>query len=166
MNVMFGRVGNRPPPGFKLKSKMAGEKKEAVGNGVNKTVGNVETAAFGGDVIPNVVKIGIGLRCAAVSHLPRRLLLGDQAGTTAPLCVLGKLSHGFLRDNAPFTPCQRNFRLVDGHQDFQSPALPLLPQGQCLLHRVFLTAKPSALNCLADERFLIGGELHFHTFSA
>ena len=95
------------------------------------------------------------------------MLLGSQARHATPLNIIGKLLCFLRRSHlAAFTARKGCFRSIDRYQDFQSPPLTLLPQGQCFLHRVFLAAKSSALNGLADERFLIGGELHFHTFSA
>ena len=95
------------------------------------------------------------------------MLLGSQARHATALNILGKLPR-FLWRRHPATLTARKgcFRFIDRYQDFQSPALTLLPQGQCFLYRVFFVVKPSALNGLTDKRFLIGGELHFHTFSA
>jgi hypothetical protein len=40
---------------------MAREKKKPVGDGIDEAVGNVEAATFGGDVIPDAIKVGVGL---------------------------------------------------------------------------------------------------------
>jgi hypothetical protein len=47
---------------------MAAEENEAIGEGIDQAVGNLDAAAAGSDVIPNVVEIGIGLRSAQMSH--------------------------------------------------------------------------------------------------
>jgi hypothetical protein len=86
-----------------------------------------KAAAFAGNVIPNLVEVGIGLRGTAVCHSARRLLLGGKAGASAPLHFLGKLAHGFRRDDAPLPSGKRGFRLIDGCKDFRPSALTLLP---------------------------------------
>ena len=53
--------------------------------------------------------------------------------------------------------------MIDRRQNLQSAPLALFPEQHGLLHRVFLTLKPSTLNRLTNKRFLVGGELHFHT---
>jgi hypothetical protein len=47
---------------------MAAEENEAIGEGIDQAVGNLDAAAAGSDVIPSVVEIGIGLRSAQMSH--------------------------------------------------------------------------------------------------
>jgi hypothetical protein len=92
-----------------------------------------------------------------------RLLFGGKAGTSAPLHLIGKLAHGFLRDEAPFSTSKRGFRLIDGGEDFRTGALAFLPERKGFLHCVFLAPEPSALDGLTNKRFLVGCELHFHT---
>src|SRR5438128_1085982 len=91
------------------------------------------------------------------------ILLGIQARQATALHVLGKLFRFLYRgDSAAFAARKRGFRPIDCHQYFQPAALALLPQGKSFLHGVFLVPKTSAFNGLADKRFLIRGELHFH----
>ncbi len=80
------------------------------------------------------------------------------------LHVVGKLS-GFLRRRHPPALASRKgcFGSIDGDQDLQSPPLAF-PQRKCFLHSIFFALEPSALNGVADQRFLIGAKLHFHTF--
>jgi hypothetical protein len=47
---------------------MPGQEQEAVGNGINQAVGYLDAAALGGNVVPNIVEIGIGLRTANIRH--------------------------------------------------------------------------------------------------
>ena len=92
---------------------------------------------------------------------------GIKARRATAFDIVGKLpDFRFRCHRAAFATCQRCFRLIDGHEDFESSSLALFPQRKRLLHRIFLALKPSALNGLADKRFLIGGELDFHTISA
>ena len=79
---------------------MVSKKKEPIGDGFDQTIGNVDASALRGDIIPNVVQIGIRLRCAAVPH-QGNLSFGCKAGTTAPLNLLGELAHGFLSMTRP-----------------------------------------------------------------
>jgi hypothetical protein len=89
-----------------------------------------------------------------------RWLLGDKTGSSAPLHVFGKLTHGFLRDDATFTTSQRSFRLIDRGKNFRACAL--VPQQKGFLHRVFLAQKPSTPDSMADERSLVGSEFYLH----
>ena len=56
-----------------------------------------------------------------------RLLLGCKAGAATLFDLLGKLAHGFLRDDAPVATRKRAFRLIDGGEDFSPGALAFLP---------------------------------------
>jgi hypothetical protein len=89
-------------------------------------------------------------------------LLGREARTSALFYILGQLSHGLLRDDAAFATGKRGFRFIDGGENFGAGTLAFLPQGKGFLHCIFFAVKASALDCLADKRFLIGGELYFH----
>jgi hypothetical protein len=116
--------------------------------------------------MPNFVQIDIGLWGAAMPHLTRRVLPGREPGTSTLLHAGGKLPHRFLGYSAPFATVQGRLGFIDGGEDFGAGALALFPQQKRLIHRVFLALKPSALNGLTDEGFLIGRKLHFHTISA
>lgn len=50
---------------------MRGEQVEAVGYGIDQAVGGIYATALGGNVVPDVVQIGIGLGCAAMSPSAR-----------------------------------------------------------------------------------------------
>ena len=92
-----------------------------------------------------------------------RWLLCGKTGASAPLHVFRKLAHGFLGDDAPVATGKRSFRLIDCGKRFRASALTLFPQRKGFPHRVFLAQKPSALDSLANKRFLVGSELYFHT---
>ena len=47
---------------------MCGEKEQSIGDGINEAIGNFKTAALGRKVLPDIVKVGVRLRCPAVSH--------------------------------------------------------------------------------------------------
>jgi hypothetical protein len=95
-----------------------------------------------------------------------RWLPGGKADTSAPFHVIGKLAHGFLRDDASFAPGKRSFRFIDRGKRFRACALTLFPQGKGFLHRVFFAQQPSALDSLADKRSLAGSVLYFHALLA
>jgi len=88
---------------------------------------------------------------------------GGEPGEAAPLDAIGELSCFLARRNSPpFAALKRRFRLVDGRKDFRAPTLTPFPQREGVLQGVFLPAVSSALNSLANERFLVVCELHFH----
>jgi hypothetical protein len=67
-----------------------------------------------------------------------------------------------LRYDAPFASSQGRFCFVNAGEDFGALAFAFLPQGERFFYRVFLTAKASALDRLADKGHLIGRKLYFH----
>jgi hypothetical protein len=69
---------------------MAAEENEAIGEGIDQAVGNLDAAAAGSDVIPNVVEIGIGLRSAQMSHKRDVFLLAGEPRTSALLYAFSK----------------------------------------------------------------------------
>jgi len=75
------------------------------------------------------------------------------------LHLFSKFAHGLLRDGAPLTTGEGAFRVIDRCEYFRTGALPLLPQGKCFFHRVFLALEPTAFNGLADKSFLIVADL-------
>ena len=141
---------------------VAGEKIEPLSDGINETVGNVETAAPGRKRSAKCRRGRNLLSASGGVPSMRRVLLGGKSATPALLYLLGQLAHGLLRDDAPFAARKRSLRLIDRGKDFRSAALPVLPQGKRFFHRVFLNAEASALNGLADKRLLVWRELHFH----
>ena len=50
--------------------RVSGKKIETLGDGINEPVGNLDAAAFFGDVIPDVIEFGFGFRCNTVSQAP------------------------------------------------------------------------------------------------
>jgi hypothetical protein len=71
---------------------MAAEENEAIGEGIDQAVGNLDAAAAGSDVIPNVVEIGIGLRSAQMSH--KRDVFCLQVSRARPRCFTLSASPG------------------------------------------------------------------------
>jgi hypothetical protein len=45
---------------------ITGKKGKPIGDGINHTVGNLEVAALGGEVVPDAIKFGFRLRCNTV----------------------------------------------------------------------------------------------------
>ena len=70
-----------------------------------------------------------------------------------------------VRDCAALTTRQRRFGTVDRRQHLHSPALALFPKKHGFLHRIFLALQSTGFNRAADERFLVGREVHFHILS-
>jgi hypothetical protein len=72
---------------------MPGDEKEPVSDGVNETVGDLEAAALRSYVVPNFRPVRT--LPAANSDVPSatRLLLGAEAGASAPLHLRSKLAH-------------------------------------------------------------------------
>jgi hypothetical protein len=83
---------------------------------------------------------------------------------SALLNFSGEIAHGLLRDDAAFASGKGRFGHIDCDENFRAGPLAFFPQGKRFLHRIFLAVKPSALNSLTDKRFLVRGELHFHSF--
>ena len=50
--------------------RVAGKKIETPSDGIDEPVGNLDAAAFFGDVIPDVIEFGFGFRCNTVSQAP------------------------------------------------------------------------------------------------
>jgi hypothetical protein len=71
---------------------MAAEENEAIGEGIDQAVGNLDAAAAGSDVIPNVAEIGIGLRSAQMSH--KRDVFCLQVSRARPRCFTLSASPG------------------------------------------------------------------------
>src|SRR5258708_15675569 len=67
------------------------------------------------------------------------------------------------RNSATLTAHQRRFGLIDRCEYFQPPPLALFPERHGFPHSVFLAAQPAGLNSLADERVLVGRQMHLHT---
>ncbi len=88
-------------------------------------------------------------------HSAGCVLLVGQPGAPTLLYALGQLAHGFPGNDASVAAGQGGFRVIDCRKDFRARALALFPERKCLLQRVFLAAKPSALNRLTDESFLV-----------
>jgi len=143
---------------------VSGKKKEAIGNGVDHAVRNLDATALLGDVIPDIVQLDFGLWCKTVSHLAGRGLLGGEVDASALLDFLSQRTHRLLRNHAPFATCKRSFRRINRCQNFRSNALAFLPQRQGFLDRIFFTLKAAILDGLADKRLLVGGEMNFHHF--
>ncbi len=141
---------------------MAGEEEKSIADGINKAIGNFETAALGRNQIPDIVEVGVGLGCPAVPSA-RGLFLGGKAGASTRLHFACKLAHGLRSNDAPLATRKRGFSLIDGRKYFRARALALLPQGQGFPYGVFFAQKASALDCLADKCPLVRSELHFHT---
>jgi hypothetical protein len=95
------------------------------------------------------------------------ILFGIKAQHSAALDIAGKL-YGFCFRcyPLPFAARQGCFGRIDRDEDFESSPLALFPQRKCFLYGIFLAVKPPALDGLANKRFLIGGQLNFHTISA
>lgn len=144
---------------------IGGKKKKPVRNGINHAVGSIDAGAFLGDVIPNVVQLGFGRRGKTMRHFsPGRGLLCRKSIPSALLDFSGEIAHGLLRDDAAFAPGKRRFGLIDCDENFRAGPLAFFPQSERFLHRIFLAVKSSAFNSLTDKRFLVRGELHFHSF--
>jgi hypothetical protein len=92
----------------------------------------------------------------------RRRLLSGVAIAPTLFHLVGQVAHGFLRGDTSFTACDGSLRCINGCQDFGACPLALLPQGEGLLHRVFLTAESSAFNPLTDKCFLVGAKMNIH----
>jgi hypothetical protein len=90
-------------------------------------------------------------------------MLVGKSGPTTLFHFVGQFPHRFLCDCAPLAPREGGLRRVNGGQNFRPSALAFFPQGKRFLYCVFLAMKASAFNRLANKRFLIGSELHFHT---
>jgi hypothetical protein len=97
------------------------------------------------------VEVGINLRCAAVPHSSGCILICGQPVAPTLRDAPDKIAHGFLGNDASFATGEGDFRVMDGRKDFRARALALFPERKCLLQRVFLTAKPAALNRLTHE---------------
>lgn len=65
-----------------------------------------------------------------------------------------------------FTARERRMSSLDGRQKFNALPLALFPQGQGFLNRFFFAMESPALNGVADEGLLVGGEVYFHWFKA
>jgi len=97
--------------------------------------------------------------------LARRWLFRSEALSPAFFNIPGQLPHRLLRDDAAFAAGKGRFRLIDSGKDFGAGTLTFFPERKGLFYRIFLCAKAAALDCLADERFLAGGEVYFHCLS-
>jgi hypothetical protein len=79
------------------------------------------------------------------------------------MSLINKRPSFFRRFDGPtLTTRDGGVRAIYRSQDFQSPALTLLPQGKRFFDRIFLAMQATAFDGLADKRFLSSGELHFH----
>jgi hypothetical protein len=141
---------------------IGGKKKEPVSDGINHAVGDLNAAAFLGNVIPKCRPARPPPPVQGDAPLPARGLLCCESIPSTPLHFSGQFAHGLLRDEAPFTSSQGGFRLIDCNENFRSGAFTFFPQGKGFQDRIFFPVKPSTLNRLADKRLLIGGELYFH----
>jgi hypothetical protein len=95
---------------------------------VDQTIGNLDAAAFLGDVKPNIIQIGLGSGRYTMRHLAgRRGEFSQKAGASSFLHFLGKLLHRLLRDNATFPPGERSFGVIERKKKFGPLPLPFLP---------------------------------------
>jgi len=118
---------------------VAREKSEAVRDGINETVGNIEAAAFGGNVIQISLRSGTAWE-VRMCPIARSLLLGGKAGTSAPFHLFGKLHAWIPANDMSFATRKRGFPLRQPPQDFQPSPLafshrdnasaPRLPHGE------------------------------------
>lgn len=94
--------------------------------------------------------------------LARRLLFSSQAGASAPFHVLGKLAHGFFRNDAPCPSDKRSLSHVHRRQNFHAPALAFFPEGACFLRGFLGTPQTTGSYGLLNERGLVGRRFYFH----
>ncbi len=64
----------------------------------------------------------------------------------------------------PLAVCEGSLCSIDGRENLRAGALTLFPERQSLLDSLFFAVQSSALNCLADEGFLIGREIVLPSF--
>ena len=88
---------------------------------------------------------------------------GGETLSAACLHILGERFHRLLSNQNSFTAGQRGVRLVDHRDDFKPPALPLFPQGERFLNRLFLAGKPTGLDGLLHEGSLVRRQLDVHS---
>jgi hypothetical protein len=140
----------------------AGQHKKAVGDGVDQAIGNLDAAAFLGDVIPDIVKVTLGVWRETMRHLTGSGEFGKEPRTTAFLHFAGKLVHGLLRDNTAFTTRKGSAGIVERQKKFGALPLAFLPQGKRLLHGVLFRVQPSAFNGAAGKSLLVRGKVYIH----
>jgi len=143
--------------------RMPGKHEKTLSNRINESVRNLDAAAFSRGVVPDIVKFGSGLGCNAMRH-QREEVCSEATGATTLFHFFGQLSHGFLSDIMPLAVCEGSLCSIDGRENFRAGALTLFPERQSLLDSLVFAVQSSALNCLADEGFLIGREMYFHRF--
>ena len=140
-----------------------GEYEEAVCDGVDQAVGNLDAAAFLRDVKPDLVKIGFGAGSDTMRHLAgRRCELSQKPGASSVLHFLGKLMHGLLRNDAAFSTGKRSLRVVERKKKFRPLPLAFLPQGKCFLHGILFRVQPSAFYRAVGKSFLLRGKVYVH----
>lgn len=90
-------------------------------------------------------------------------MLGRKTRPAPPFHIFGQLPHGLLRDLDAFAPIDGSLCRIDGREDFRAATLALDPQAEGLLHRVFGTFKPTALDGAADKVLLLERKSYSHT---
>ncbi len=141
---------------------MACKKEKSVGDGIDQAIGDFKVTALFGDVIPDIVQVGGGLRRYAVRHqrdagrsLARRAwprCFTSSASSRIDCCVMVRPSPRAREALASSRVAKNSARLRSR----------FFPQRQRFVHRFFYTVKPARLDGLADKRFLVGGQMYFH----
>src|SRR5580658_11374140 len=113
-----------------------------------------------------VARFAASLRCgnlAQVLGLAWRPLGGD-TGASALFHVIGRFSHGFPSNRASLATGEGAFRLIDGGKDCSAGTFPLRPERKASVTASSSRRSRPLSTAWRAKRFLVGGELHFHTF--
>ena len=87
----------------------------------------------------------------------------DGEADASPLLHFGRqLLHGFRRNGETLASCQGCLGSINCRQNLGAATLARFPERQGLLHRIFCATQAPRLDGVADERFLVWGEVNIH----